>query len=124
SLALIGYRYAGEADEVVVALYYPDPAGAERDAKELERRWNTLYYDPIGSHEAEIPVTNSCAPFTTKVVAQRDGSVLIGSCRAAMGQHTGGGGKGAGLWNWLFTTGELQFMAPDIEALKAAAGQT
>ena len=39
SLAFIGYRIRGDADEIALALFYPDSGAAAVDAPELERRW-------------------------------------------------------------------------------------
>ena len=47
-LALLGYRVQSDAEETVVALHYPDPTAAAGDVGELERRWNSFYFDPQG----------------------------------------------------------------------------
>ena len=80
-LALLGYRVRGDAEEIVFALYYPDPAAAARDSAELEKRWNSFYYDPTGARVLEeVPATLSCSPFSTAVIEGDGRSVLIGRC--------------------------------------------
>ncbi|MDP2949533.1 MAG: hypothetical protein Q8P22_08345 [Chloroflexota bacterium] len=112
SLALIGYRYAGEAEEVVVALAYPDPGMAEKDAQELKRRWNSFY--SMGT-----PVKDSCSPFSTSVVSGPDFSVLLGSCPAKRDEAKPVS-TGPGVWLEILRMGDLHLLAPDIEVLDTA----
>ena len=106
SLAFIGYVISGEADEIVVALFYPDPDAASADAAELERRWNSFHYDPLGrglvgapEHD-DVPLTGSCAPFSTTVIQKPEHSVLVGTCPVIRDEDDPSV-QGPGLWTWL-----------------------
>ncbi len=120
TLAFLGYRLAGQTEELVVAFYYSDPSAAERDAKELERRWSTFYYDSSGSNQAEVKAIDACAPFKTRAVKDPNGSVLVGSCQVA---PKAPGVSGGMLWQTFLWLGELHIMAPDIAALQQAVLQ-
>ena len=125
-LALLGYRVQGDAEETVMALYYPDPAAAAGDAGELEKRWNSFHYDPRGGHRSdgeleEVPATLSCSPFSTfsTVIIEGTGrSVLIGTCPVLRSEERDTAVKGPSLWSWLFGTRELQFLVRDLDDLK------
>ncbi len=118
-LALFGYRVQGDAEETVVALYYPDHAAAARDSGELEKRWNSFYFDPKGpiGDPIEVPATLSCAPFATSIIEGTDHSVLIGACPVLRSEERNLAVKGPSLWSWLFPS-ELQFLVRDLEELK------
>ena len=123
SLSFIGYVIRGEADEIVVALFYPDPEAAAADASELERRWNSFQYDLLGrgligtrEHD-DVPLTGSCAPFSTTLFRTPEHSVLVGTCPVIRDEDDPSV-QGPGLWTWLFTTRELQFLAPDLAELR------
>ena len=122
SLALLGYRVREDAEETVVALFYPDPEAAGNDAHELERRWNSFHYDPVGPltepEPEETPVTRSCSPFSTTVIRQAAHSVLVGTCPVLPGEDLDLTVKGPSLWLWLFDTRELQFLVRDLEDLR------
>ena len=122
SLALFGYRFREDAEETVVALFYPDPEAAGNDAHELEQRWNSFHYDPVGPltepEPEETPVTRSCSPFSTTVIRQAAHSVLVGTCPVLRGEDPDSTVKGPTLWQWLFDTRELQFLAEDLEDLR------
>ena len=119
-LALMGYRVQGDAEETVLALYYPDSAAAARDAGELEKRWNSFYYDPTGARREseEVPATLSCSPFSTAVIEGTGHSVLIGRCPVLRTEERDITVKGPSLWSSLFGTGELQFLVRDLDDLK------
>ena len=123
SLAFIGYVISGEADEIVVALYYSDPGAVAADAAELERRWNSFRYDPLGrgligapKHD-DVPLTASCAPFSATLLRTPEYSVLSGRCPVIRDEDDPSV-KGPSLWTWLFGTRELQFLAPDLAELR------
>ena len=123
SLAFIGYVIRGEADEIVVALFYPDLDAAPADAAELELRWNSFHYDPLGrglvgapEHD-DVPLTSSCAPFSTTVIQTPEHSVLVGRC-PIIREEDDPSVQGPGLWTWLFSTRELPFLAPDLTELR------
>ena len=123
SLAFIGYLISGEADEIAVALFYPDPRAAAADAAELERRWNSFHYNPLGrgligtpEHD-DVPLTASCAPFSTTLLQTSEYSVLSGRCPVIRDEHDPSV-QGPALWTWLFGTRELQFLAPNLEELR------
>ena len=122
SLALLGYRVREDAEETVVALFYPHPEAAGNDAHELERRWNSFHYDPVGPltepEPEETPVTRSCSPFSTTVIRQAAHSVLVGTCPVLRGEDLDLTVKGPSLWLWLFGTRELQFLVRDLEDLR------
>ena len=119
-LALLGYRVRGDAEETVFALYYPDPGAAARDSGELEKRWNSFYYDPTGARaeSEEVPATLSCSPFSTAVIERSGHSVLIGTCPVLRTEEWDVTVKGPSLWSWLFGTRELQFLVRDLDDLK------
>ena len=123
SLAFIGYGIRGEADEIVVALFYPNPKAAAADAPELERRWNNFHYDPLGrgligapEHD-DVPLTGSCGPFSTTLFQTPEHSVLVGICPVIRDEGDPSV-QGPGLWTWLFSTRKLQFLAPDLAELR------
>ena len=122
SLALFGYRVREDAEETVVALFYPHPEAAGNDAHELEKRWNSFHYDPVGPltepEPEETPVTRSCSPFSTTVIRQSAHSVLVGTCPVLRGEDRDLTVKGPSLWLWLFGTRELQFLVRDLEDLR------
>ena len=122
SLALLGYRVREDAEETVVALFYPDPEAAGNDAPELEKRWNSFYYDPAGlltePEPEETPVTRSCFPFSTTVIRQAAHSVLVGTCPVLRSEEPDPTVKGSSLWSWLFSARELQFLVRDLEDLR------
>ena len=122
SLALFGYRVREDAEETAVALFYPDPEAAGNDAHELEQRWNSFHYDPVGPltepEPEETPVTRSCSPFSTTVIRQAAHSVLVGTCPVLRGEDLDLTVKGLCLWLWLFGTRELQFLVRDLEDLR------
>jgi len=121
---LLGYRVRGDVEETVIALYYPDPAAAGNDAEELERRWSSFHFDPrMGGGDEEVPVVHSCRAFSTKAIAQADASVLLGTCPVIRTDERDPRVKGPALWLSLFLSGQLQFLARDLEELKEASGQ-
>ena len=85
-LTLTGYRVRDGVEEMVIALYYPDPASAQRDRIELEHRWNTLKVNFGASSREEGPLSQACAPFTIRVIEEQDYSILIGTCPLKRGQ--------------------------------------
>ena len=122
-LALLGYRVQGDAEETVMALYYPDPAAAAGDAGELEKRWNSFYYDPTGPHlhdpePEEVPATLSCSPLSTAVIEGSGHSLLIGTCPVLRTEERDVTVKGPSLWSWMFGTRELQFLVSDLDDLR------
>ena len=119
-LALLGYRVRGDAEETVFALYYPDPAAADRDSGELEKRWNSFHYDPTGTRaeSEEVPATLSCSPFSTAVIEGAGHSALIGTCPVLRTEERDVTVKGPSLWSWLFGARELQFLVRDLNDLK------
>jgi hypothetical protein len=122
-LALFGYRVQGDAEETVIALYYPDPAAAARDSGEFEKRWNSFYYDPKGplADPEEVPATLSCSPFSTTIIEGTDHSVLLGACPVLRTEEWNVEVKGPSLWSWLFSTRELQFLVQDLKELQKQA---
>lgn len=119
-LALFGYRVQGDAEETVLALYYPDHAAAAKDSGELEKRWNSFYYDPTGAYgdPKEVPATLSCAPFATTIIEGTDHSVLVGACPVLRSEERNPAVQGPSLWSWLFHSTELEFLVRDLKELK------
>lgn len=123
SLAFIGYVIRENADEIVVALFYPEPGAAAADAYELEQRWHSFQYDPLGrgligapEHD-DLPLSASCTPFSTTVIQKPEHSILVGTCPVIRDEDNPSV-KGPGLWSWLFSTRELQFLVPDLTELR------
>ena len=119
----MGYRVHDDSEEIVMALYYPDPDAAGKDAGELERRWNSFHYDFTGRREALVPVTGSCSPFSTTVVQLESSSVLVGACAVVRNVDRDLTLIGPLLWKWLVDRGEIQFLAQDLDKLKTACRQ-
>ena len=121
-LALLGYRVRGDAEETLLALYYPDPAAAAEDAGELKKRWNSFHYDPRGPRAdpepEEVLATLSCSSFSTAVIEGSGHSVLIGTCTVLRTEEWDVTVKGPSLWTWLFGTRELQFLVRDLDDLR------
>ena len=118
-LALLGYRAREDADEIVVALYYPATAYVEANSRELVARWNNYLYDPSGplSEAADIPLNEACSPLSVQTIQHTDHSIIVGSCSIIKDEDTVSG-TGPSLWRWLFNTRQLEFLAPGIEDLK------
>ena len=120
SLALLGYRAKENADEMVVALYYPAPTDAEANSQELAARWNNYLYDPSGplSKADYAPLNQACFPLSVHTVKYTGRSIIVGSCPIINNEDTDSGISGLSLWIWLFNTRQLEFLASDIEDLK------
>lgn len=123
TLAVLGYRVREDSEEIVMALYYPDPDAADRDTGELEKRWSSFHYDFTGRREALVPVTGSCSPFSTTVVQLESSSVLVGACSVVRNVDRDLTLVGPLLWKWLFDRIELQFLAQDLDKLETAGLQ-
>ena len=81
SVALFGYRVQDDAEETVIALHYLDPDAARRDAGELEKRWNSFHLFV----EFGVPVTDSCAPLSTRIEEAEESSILLATCPVIRG---------------------------------------
>jgi len=123
TLALLGYRFRGDAQEMVTALYYPEPGAAEEAAGELKRRWESFefYPDSTGSPE-KVSISKFCSPFSSEVIQRAGSSALVGSCPTVRVEGAEPLEDGIGLWRRLFWRGELQFLVPDLEELKEGGG--
>ena len=129
---LMGYSVQGDAKETVIALYYPDPDAAQKDASELEKRWDSfqLYFGPQTScppeHIADLefePIIQACGPLSTSVVTGEGHSVLLGTCPVKRSDDTESGKWGGNLWKRLLGMvgiGQIQFLIPDLEELGEA----
>ncbi len=119
SVALFGYRVQDDAEETVIALHYPDLDAAKRDAGELEKRWNSfrLYV------EHDVPVTDSCAPLSTRVEEAEEYSVLLATCPVIRGtKENETFVLGPDLWiHLLYLGGKLEFLGIDLEEQKQLA---
>lgn len=76
-VVLVGYRVREGVDEIVSALFYPDPEAAKGDAAKLKRRWET-YVAPGSSEGPQL--VQGCAPLTTRVIKGDAFSILEASC--------------------------------------------
>lgn len=119
-LALLGYRARENANEIVVALYYPATTSVEANSRELVARWNNYLYDPSGplSEAADIPLNEACSPLSVQTIQHTDHSIIVGSCPIIKDEDTDSGTGDPSLWLWLFNTRQLEFLAPGIEDLK------
>jgi len=117
SLALFGYRVQGDAEETVIALYYPDPSGAERDARELEKRWNSFHLRV----KDNVPVAGSCSSLSATVEREEGSSLIVATCSVIRDTDKEGTVRGPGLWLSLLFESKLEFLALDLEEQKRAA---
>jgi hypothetical protein len=62
NLAAVGYRTDGPTEQLMVALYYPDPEAPEADLAEIERRWQEYYLTLLGRSG---PLAKLCTSFVT-----------------------------------------------------------
>jgi len=125
SLAFLGYRFRGDAQQVATVLYYPEPEAAGNDAEEMEKRWESFefYPDATGAPE-KVSVSQFCSPFSALALRGADHTVLVGSCPTLRVEGAEPLHDGIGLWRTLFWHGELQFLVPDLEELKEGGSGT
>ncbi|MCZ6867410.1 MAG: hypothetical protein O7E55_08790 [Chloroflexi bacterium] len=76
-VVLVGYRIREGVDEIVSALFYPDPEAAEGDSAKLKHRWETYV---TGERYEGNQLAQACAPVSTKVIEGEDFSILETSC--------------------------------------------
>ena len=126
SLALIGYVIRENADEIVVALFYPESSAAAADAYELKRRWELFPIRPLGTRTHWCSGAWRCAvdrllyafvyhdgnPETERVLCPG------GHVPSVIRDEDNPSVKGPDLWTWLFSTRELQFLVPDLTELR------
>ena len=84
-LTLSGYRVRDHAEEIVIALYYDDPAAAQDDKAKLESRWNTFEWDFATTSDL-IPLSDACSPFSAEAIMGPDYSLLVASCPIIRGR--------------------------------------
>ena len=108
-LALFGYRVLGDSHKTVIALYYPDPATAEKDAEELKKRWDSFHVNID-----ILPVSNLCSPLSVRVVRKERASMLIGACDVISTENESLFSHGPDLWYVLTYTGTLEFLVDDL----------
>ncbi len=121
SVALFGYRVRDDAEETVIALHYFDPDAARRDAGELEKRWNSFHLFV----EYGVPVTDSCAPLSTRIEEAEEYSILLATCPVIRGtKENETFVLGPDLWiHLLYLGGRLEFLALDLEEQKRRAAE-
>ena len=112
-LALFGYRVLGESRKTVIALYYPNPDAAEKDAEELKKRWDSFHV-----HIDLIPVSDLCSPLSVQTVRKERASMLVGTCDVISTENESLFSHGPDLWMVLTYTGTLEFLTVDLEAHK------
>ena len=122
SVALFGYRVQDDAEETVIALHYSDPDAARRDAGELEKRWNSFHLFV----EFGVPVTDSCAPLSTRIEEAEEYSILLATCPVIRGtEEDETFVAGPDLWvELVYIGGKLEFLALDLEETEATRGGT
>ena len=120
-MALFGYRVQDGVEETVIALHYLDPDAARKDARELEKRWNSFHLFV----EYGVPVTNSCAPLSTRVEEAEEHSVLLATCPVIRGaEEDETFVPGPDLWiRLLYEGSKLEFLALDLEEQKQRAAE-
>ena len=84
-LTLSGYRVRDHAEEIVMALYYDDPAAAQDDKAKLESRWNTFEWDFATTSDLNL-LSDACSPFSAEATKGPDYSLLVASCPITRGQ--------------------------------------
>ncbi len=112
-LALFGYRVFGESHKTIIALHYPNPATAEKDAQELKKRWDSFHLEID-----IIRVSDFCSPLSVRVVRKETASMLIGTCDVIRPENESETIRGPHLWLVLTHTGKLEFLTVDLEAHK------
>ena len=131
TLVLFGYRPTGDSGQTILAVYARQthfggdgPATAvERNAVELENRWNTFRPD---AYHGDL-VKNFCSPLSTSVIEGKDRgsfqsrglvsrtvtgqySVLNGTCQIIEGEDSDVATQGADLWRTLYESRQLTFL--------------
>lgn len=77
SQAVVAFATDGSINQLLVALYYPDPSAADADREEMERRLQEYYLDiPSGSGSLSV----ICDSVHSDTAALNGGSVLIAKC--------------------------------------------
>ena len=123
--ALLGYRIRDGAEQTVLALYYPDPTTAGKNAGEMEKRWKTFRFETGASgYEDVVYLDEVCSPLSLETITFVDASLLIATCPVTRPDdrrpHVW---EGPSLWVQLFGTRQLHFLAPDLDELKEASTQ-
>ncbi len=117
----VGYGVPYGSESAIIAMYHPDPEGAERNAEELKRRWESARLDLSRFEGPDIPFTELCAPLETRVETYGSSSILIAACPAIeQSSPTLIGTLGRDFWKGLVTHHELHFLVPDMAELTAA----
>ena len=108
--------------QLMISLYYSDPDAADRDAQELERRWNSFSFNPNtwNPNTQWQPVTNFCSPLSTETRSFSDNSILSATCEITDPENEMP--KGGSIWTALLEAHELQFLVPDLEELTQRDG--
>ena len=118
---MIGYGVLYGAESTIIAMYHPDPDGAERNAEELKRRWESARLDLRRFSDSDIPFSELCSPLETRFETYGNSSVLIATCPTIEWSNpTSIGTLGRDFWKGLVAHHELHFLVPDMAELIAA----
>ncbi|MCY4651644.1 MAG: hypothetical protein OXC95_00600 [Dehalococcoidia bacterium] len=111
-----GVRYGAEG--TTIAMYHPDPEGAERNADELKLRWKSARLDLRRFSGPDVPFSELCSPLETRTEVFDKSSVLTLFCPAIeQSNPTLIGTLGRDFWKGLVEHHELHFLVPDIGEL-------
>ncbi len=115
---VVGYGVRHGAEGTTIAMYHPDPEGAERSADELKRRWESARLDLRRFSGLDVPFSELCSPLETRTLVFDKSSVLIATCPAIeQSNPTLMGTLGKDFWKGLVEHHELHFLVPDIGEL-------
>ena len=115
--SILGYGVHEGVERTIVAVYHPDPGGAEHNAAELKRRWNSAHLD-VRKHSIggeDIPFSELCGPLETRTEVHTNASILIASCTIIERSPIAAVGTGGrDFWQGPISHHELHFLMPDV----------
>ncbi|MCY4654853.1 MAG: hypothetical protein OXC95_17030, partial [Dehalococcoidia bacterium] len=128
TVAIVGNGVRNGVVNTIVALHYSDPSGAERNAQELKRRWDSAKFQAeevrVFPPPVKDPFAGICTPLETRTTAVGQSSILIGTCGTS--EHRVVGGPmldGLHSWYALMEYKELHFLIPNLEEVIHAAAK-
>ena len=115
---VVGYGVRYGAEGTTIAMYHPNPEGAERNAEELKRRWESARLDLRRFSGPDVPFSDLCSPLETRTLVFDKSSVLIAFCPAIeQPEPSLIGTLGRDFWKGLVEHHELHFLAQDVGEL-------
>ena len=118
---VVGYGVRYGVEGTTIAMYHPDADGAERNADELKRRWESARLDLRRLSGPDVPFSELCSPLETRTLVFDKSSILIAFCPAIeQSNPTLIGTLGRDFWKGLVAHHELHFLVPDMAELTAA----